>query len=63
MEKTAFAAALSDAFEGGERQQRELRLSPAERDYLCRCCPGAQLTPLSPSGDKTWYRVCLCPEG
>ncbi len=60
IEKASFDAKLSDAFWGGDRTQRELRLSPEECCYLQERCPQAVLTPLSPSGGgKTWYQVRL----
>ena len=49
-----------DAFEGGLRPERELRLASEELAALCRECPEAACTPMgAPSGGKTWYHIIL----
>ena len=49
-----------DAFEGGLRRERELRLAPEELAALCRECPEVVCTPMGePSGGKTWYHIIL----
>ncbi len=53
------SALLSDAFEGGERRVRELRLGREEARAV-KALPGVRVTALGESGrEKTWYQVEL----
>ena len=52
MEYTAFDRELSDAFHGGERRSRELRLSEEQLQYVSGL-GSAQVEPLG----GQWYQV------
>jgi hypothetical protein len=53
MNTALFEKRLSVLFCGGERLRRELRLTPAEYDYLVRTYPAAALTPMG----ENWYEL------
>ena len=54
MDECAFSRRLSQALCHGERLRRELRLTPAEADWVARNLPAA----LTPLGDG-WYDLKL----
>lgn len=56
---TYFEKFLSESFCEGQ-VSRELRLSPAERDYIRTCYPSISVSPLgSADTPKGWYLVTI----
>lgn len=56
-DQRGFEEFLSQSFQDGQTR-RELRLSPAETEYLQTHCPSLTVAPLPASdGEKGWYLV------